>query len=145
MISDNATKGKVLSDLLRWETKEDGGFTREEAVIKNGTVAAVVLADPLGTPLKIVAGVWEIALNADVATVDGLLLHTDPIASIAAAATTTQKYLILARGPAILSKAGLPVNDPAGTPWTIATLLATLLVLNIKVESNPPQTETTDL
>lgn len=136
---------KTLSDLLRWEAKEDGGVTRETAVIKNSTLAAITLADPLGTPLKLVAGVWEIALNADAATVKGLLLHMEPIPAIAAGATTTRKYLILARGPAIISKAGLPVNDPAGTPWTMATLIATLLALGIKVESNPPQSGTSGL
>lgn len=139
------TAVRTLSDLLRWESKEDGGHTREAAVIKNSTAAIVTLADPLGTPLKLVAGVWEIALNADVATVDGLLLHTEPIAAIAIGATTTRKYLILARGPAIISKAGLPVNDPAGTPWTTATLIATLLALGIKVENNPPQSGTSGL
>src|SRR5690348_9393664 len=107
------TTVKVLSDLIRFEAKEDGGFTRETAVIKNPTAGAIVLSDPLGTPLRITAGVWEIAINADVAAIKGLLLHTEPIASIAAGATTTRKYLILARGPAIISKAGLPVNDPA--------------------------------
>lgn len=139
------TTVKILSDLIRFESKEDGGFTREEAVIKNSSAAIITLADPLGTPLKIVAGVYEIALNADVANIKGLLLHTEPIAAIAIGATTTRKYLILARGPAIVSKAGLPVNDPAATPWTMATLIATLLALNIKVESNPPQSGTSGL
>lgn len=139
------TTVKVLSDLIRREVFDRGDFTREEAVIKNGTAAIVTLSDPLGTPLKLNGGVYEIALNADVATVDALLLHTEPIAAIAIGATTTRKYLLLTRGPAIVSKAGLPVNDPAGTPWTMATLIATLLALNIKVESNPPQSGTSGL
>ena len=61
------TAAKVLSDLLRWESNFN--YTREQGTIKNPTAGAIALASPLGTPLRITAGQWEIAVAADVAAV----------------------------------------------------------------------------
>lgn len=128
-----------LSDLMQWEC--DRQFCCEERVIKNAGAGAVELIAPLGTPLidSGTPGEMSIALNASVAAIDGILMQTEPMPSIAAGASTPVKYLVLVRGPAIIKKDGLPVNDVAATPWTMATLITALEAKNILVRNPPPK------
>lgn len=131
------TKAPVLSDLLEYEAHPR--FCRESGTLENNTGAPVTIAaeDILGMPVKLVSGQWEIALNADVATIDGILLEGPAITALADGSATTDKYSILARGPAVVTEDQLADDDPAGTTWTSATLLATLAAIDIIARSLP--------
>lgn len=123
------TKNKVLADLLRYESNPL--YTRESAPIRNASGATVTLTNPLGTPLKLVGGVWTIAVIADVAIIDGFLLETDDLDPIAATTTTVKQFNILKRGEAILDIAGLPALDPVGATWVKATIATGALTRNV--------------
>lgn len=140
------TENKKLTDLLRWEVDNgQQGFCRDEATIKNTLGQSVTLTDPCGYPLKYVTDHYELACAGEEATVDALLLATEDFEALANNATTTKKYPILVRGPAIIAKAGLPTVDQDGTPaaFTLATLITALLALNIVTNVEPTKTNST--
>ena len=129
------TLPRRVAEFLPWEV--DAGFCRESSKITNNTGAPITLtADQLlGMPLKLVAGVWEFALNADVAGVHGLILNGDIVTALADAGVTPRVYGILALGPARIIEDYLQADDPAGTTWTLATLKTSIEALGIKIQT----------
>jgi hypothetical protein len=136
------TEKKFLTDLLRWEVESLGQYTRDYATVKNTTGASVTLSNPLGTMLKWVTDHYELAIAGEESDVVALLLETEPMDALANNATST-KRLILVRGPAIISKAGLPTLDPAGAAITYADLAAALLAMGIVTRAEPATTTST--
>lgn len=132
------TKNRTLGDLIRYELNPS--FTREQYTLRNATGASATLTNPMGYPVKFNANKMELALSGDEATVDGLLLQaTDEDAIATGTDYAGGKRAILVRGPAILSKDQLPINDVAGDAFVQANLITRLAALNIVVKSEPAE------
>jgi hypothetical protein len=102
------------------------GFT--QAKVKNSTGAAVDISkyDMIGRPVKLVTGVWELAIpGTDEATVDGLVFDPQEGIALASAATSPRMFTIMLRGPAVVNLS----NIVSG--FTKATLATALLALSI--------------
>lgn len=142
------TENKKLTDVLRWEV-DNGipGYCRDEAFIKNTLGQSTTLTDPCGYPLKNTgtAGTYELCAAGDEGTCDALLLATEDFEALANNGTTTKKYPILVRGPAIIAKAGLPTSDQDSpvVAFTLATLITQLLTLGIVTHVEPTKTQST--
>lgn len=106
-----------------------------------GPTGGATDVDMVGYPVKgTPAAGFTLALEADAAAgITGWIIDQGYL-TLAAAAVTPRKYLILARGPAVVCKEALPVNDAAGTAFTQASLLAALEAAGIQVQDVPPQT-----
>lgn len=129
------TKNRTLTDLLRYEVNPD--FTRDAVTLRNGTASPVTLTDPVGYPLKYVSGKYLLAVAGDEGTVDALLLATEDFEAVGATTDFAGKQVALVRGPAIISKAGLPTVDVANAAFNLTTLIATLAALGIQVHTEP--------
>lgn len=122
------TQPRRLGDLLIWEPHS--GYCRNSVNIKNASGSAVDITDPVGYPLKVSAGVYELAFAGDEANVVALLLYQNEI-SLAAGASTLFPVGIIVRGPVILDySAGLPTLDAAGAAFTISTIVTALAALS---------------
>lgn len=140
------TATKTIGDLVRWETESRGIFTRDEATIKNTLGSISTLTAPLGMPLKYVTDHYELLASGEESLCAGLLLECNPIDALADAATTTDRYLILVRGPAAIDRNQLPTSDGAATPvaYTMADLYAALTALGIRCLTEGPRSESSD-
>lgn len=140
------TMKKTIGDLLRWETESRGIFTRDEATIKNTLGSTATLTAPLGMPLKYVTDHYELLASGEESLCAGLLLHCEPIAALTTGSTTTERYLILVRGPAVIDRDQLPTSDGAATPvaYTMADLYASLTALGIRCLTEGPRTLSSD-
>jgi len=125
---------------------ESEGYCCEKATIRNGTGASVVLENYVGLPLK--AGTngadYNIAKATEEANVIALLVkgpcgHAPE--TLANNTTSSEKYLVLARAPAIINKDAIPDNDLAGVAYTKATIVTALKALKFVVKSEPANEE----
>ncbi len=136
--------GSMLGDLVRAEWHR--GYCFVEAVVKNSGSANLLGTRLLGQPMKKISTVWNFVLTTDEANTTGILFYDKPFPSLAAAATSVDRYLILVRGPALIDQDALPVLDVnAATlvPATIATALAALKPPIIaQRELSPTKTQT---
>lgn len=141
------TEGKKRGDLVRWMVDENRGiYCTVDATIKNTLGSIATLSAPLGMPLKYVTDHFELLASGEESLCAGLLLEENPIAALADAATTAQKYCILVRGPAVIDKDQLPTADGAATPvnYTMADLLAALVAMGIIYHLEPSRLLTAD-
>lgn len=121
------TQRPKQDDLLAYYAKDE--YCLEEAVLRNATGGAVDLVGTRGLPVKLVAGVYCVCLEADLANAIGVII-SDKALALANATTGTEKHVILVRGPAVLRKDGLSATDAAGQALTKATLITALKTLN---------------
>lgn len=143
------TKTKTLGNLLRFELDQQYNHkavtlaaTAPDATPDADIVVSV--ADAMGYPLKLVSGNYVLALAGDEGTVDALLLSPGALPDLAVAnnttATYTRQYTALLRGPATISKAGLPLADYNGDAFNLTTLITQLATLNIITFVEPTKT-----
>ncbi|HUP82221.1 MAG TPA: hypothetical protein VM260_26955, partial [Pirellula sp.] len=66
------TQRPVLSDLVAYESNPE--YNRVAAVVKNATGSAIDLAGSRGLPVKVVAGVYCVCLEADLANAVGVII-----------------------------------------------------------------------
>lgn len=125
------TKGITLGDLLIHE--ESALFCRTLGTIKNGEATAVTLV--VGMPVIADSTNFELALAAEHASINGILLEGGD--TIAATTTSSKKYPVLVRGPAVLNSAKLPTADQADSAWSLANIKTRLLTLNIITKDEP--------
>jgi hypothetical protein len=121
----SATLTRRLSDVFIDVPRAEYGMTA--ATIKNATGAAVDFTkeDLIGRPVKFVTDHWELAIpGTDEATVDGLIYDPTEGLALANNATSTSKFVILRRGPALVDL------DKIKTGFTLATLATALAGLN---------------
>lgn len=119
-------RSKVLGDLLR--AFYHPGYCFVSAKLVNPVAAALESFMPLGQPVKASGANYVFVLDGDEAATIGLVLHDKPI-NLGASATSDDLYLILVRGPALVSFGDLPaldIEDDALTEATIRTALAAL-------------------
>ena len=121
MANPFATEAKRLSNVVKQELWPETGYTR--AVVTVNDVAATLVP---GTVLgKVTAtGKYKVAVQT---AVDGSKV-ADAIVmqEIAVPATTDTKVLVLIKGPAIVSKAGLVLDASYNTAGEIAAVYAAL-------------------
>lgn len=126
-ITKSLAAGYALGDLIRAEWHR--GYCYVEAVVKNSGSSNLLGARLLGQPMKLISTVYNFVLTTDEANTTAVFAHDKPMPSIAAAATSVDRFLILKRGPALINQDALPVLDVNGAtlvPATIATALAAL-------------------
>lgn len=125
---------KPVSDFLLHYESEIVCF--ESGTLQNPAVSATELSgfDPVGHPVKgdPDAG-YVLAVQGETPT--GWIAERGPI-SMAAGGTSKLDVRILVRGPAAVSKAGMPANDFVGTPLVEATQVAALEAAGISVRDD---------
>jgi hypothetical protein len=100
-----ATEAKRLSNVVKQELWSEAGYTRA-TVVYNGTAATLVPGTVLG---KVTAdGKYKIAVQT--ATDGSEVADAIVIGEQTVAATTDTKVVVLIKGPAIVSKAGLVLD-----------------------------------
>lgn len=119
------TKLKVTGDLIKYEANQM--YTRVSSTVKNNeATTTAAIPDPIGYPVKLVAGVWTLCQDTQEASCDGLIAEGPPIESLAAAAVSANKYSILCRGPAVIDQNQIPAADSQGSAYTLATFVTRL-------------------
>lgn len=116
---------RKLDDVFIEVPRTEYGTT--SGTIKNTTGATVTLTkqDLIGRPVKWVTDHWELAIpGTDEATVDGLVYDPQDDLSLANNATTTNKFVILVRGPALVDL------NQIKSGFTLTTLATALQGLN---------------
>jgi hypothetical protein len=131
------TERRKLGDLLKGEFSIQ--YNREAETIKNATGGAVTVLDPLGQPLKDVAGQLCFAEAGEEVYCAGLLLEVNAFDALANNAISPKK-LVLVRGPAYIDRDQLPTLDVAGVALDLDDLEAALLVLGIVCRREPATT-----
>lgn len=115
-----------LIDLLKLYYDERYNF--EVVAIRNTSAGTIAVGTSLcGLPVRNNAGVWETVQNPNEANISGIVVDdTLTTASIAAAATSTQRWKVLARGPALINASKIATQDVAGGTYVQATVLTRL-------------------
>lgn len=118
------TEGPYVKDLVDFEVYER--FTRTSGTLENPSgVTAIADLSLLGQPVKDVAGQWTLVEAADIANAEGIVLSTDSI-DLAASGITTEEYVILTDGPAVVVQDYLPAADCLAAAITLASFVAAL-------------------
>jgi hypothetical protein len=134
-------------ELVRWEP--DMRYTRTAGTVKNPSATALAAGGLIvGMPLKLVSTQWTIVLATDEANTGALFLGDDSASipeALAQNAITQQAYPILVRGPALINKSVIVAKDPAGTAYTVATIVTALAALSPPIQTlvEPPAATTT--
>lgn len=134
------TKNKTLSEGIAYEVNP--AFTRQSYTMRNTVGQAETLTDPMLYPVNLNAGKMELAVSTGEAGVDGLLIATEDFDEVANNTDYAKKQLFLVRGPAIVRKSALPVNDIEGVAFVQADLITRLAAMDILVQSEPDQITT---
>lgn len=135
-LTNNAVQGDVVKYLL------DPAYNVESYAFRNVSGATITDVELLGTVVKVSSGVVVPVLATDEANAQGVIISDEKIESLANNTTTTKKYAVLMRGPAIISQDELPTDDLAGDALTMATLVTALVARGIVVRATDADTWT---
>ena len=128
----SGTKKKVAGDLVKYEAAQS--YCRISTTIKNSeATTTAAIPDPVGYPVRLATGIYSLCQVANQANAVGLIVEGPPIPSLAAAASTTDKYSVLIRGPAVIDKAAIPTADSQAAAYTLATLVTALEGLAVPI------------
>jgi len=121
MANPFATEAKRLSNVVKQELWPETGYTRAVVTV-NDAAATLVPGTVLG---KVTAtGKYKVAVQT---AVDGSeVADAIVMQEIAVPATTDTKVLVLIKGPAIVSKAGLVLDASYNTAGELAAVYAAL-------------------
>lgn len=121
MANPFATEAKRLSNVVKQELWPETGYTRAVVTV-NDAAATLVPGSVLG---KVTAtGKYKVAVQT---AVDGSeVADAIVMQEIAVPATTDTKVLVLIKGPAIVSKAGLVLDASYNTAGELAAVYAAL-------------------
>lgn len=138
MVDRAVSKSTPMGDFL--QHFESAGVCFESGFLV-GSVGGADNLDMCGYPVKgTPAAGFTLALEADAAAgITGWII-AQGFLTLAAAEVSERKYLILARGPAVVVEESLPIVDAAGTDFTQASLLAALEAAGIQTRNIPPET-----
>jgi len=123
---------------------ESFAYCFTSAKLKNPEVSdAATLAEVVGQPVKKVSTDWVLMLATDEANAIGIVVQGPAISALAAGESTTEKYLILTLGPAVVNQDVQAAADYEGTSFTNATVRTALGALAPKIlfVSEPTKTE----
>jgi len=135
-----------VSDLLKSEW--DPRYERDAVTVKNASGVSVLVGWlQVGHPLKKSGAQWEVVMSGDEASTTALFLGHDSTGipeALANNGITALKYPILWRGPALINQSVIPLTDPAGGSYTLATIVTALAALSppIGVVQSPATTGT---
>lgn len=116
-----ATEAKRLSNVVKQELWPETGYTRAVVTV-NDVAATLVPGSVLG---KVTAtGKYKVAVQT--ATDGSEVADAIVMQEIAVPATTDTKVLVLIKGPAIVSKAGLVLDATYNTAPELAAVYAAL-------------------
>lgn len=139
------SKGRTMGDVVRYVLHP--GYCIVSAYVVNPNAAAYAAQNLVGQPVKASGANYVFVESTDEAAVIGLFMHDKPVA-LGVSETTTIKYPILVRGPALVDQDSLPVNDVAGVAFdTVAQLVTALAALDppiIAVRQPVTESEQTD-
>jgi len=117
-----ATEAKRLSNVVKQELWPESGFTRAVVTVNEAAAKSYVPGTVLG---KVTAdGKYKISVQT--ATDGSEVADAIVIGEQAIAATTDTKVLVLIKGPAIVSKAGLVLDATHNTAPELAAIYAAL-------------------
>lgn len=140
--SASRASGTRLGDILRefWSyAYQVGGY---KLVNPDATARAAQII--LGQPVKASSTNMVFVKSTDEGNAIGLVLHNQPVA-LAISETTTLKYPVLLRGPALIDKDALPTADVAGTAFdTVAELVAAYAALDPPILTLTEPTQTSE-
>lgn len=121
MANPFATEAKRLSNVVKQELWPETGYTRAVVTV-NDAAATLVPGAVLG---KVTAtGKYKVAVQT---AVDGSeVADAIVMQEVAVPATTDTKVLVLIKGPAIVSKAGLVLDATYNTAGELAAVYAAL-------------------
>lgn len=127
----SSTITRVRSQIEKWTVNDE--FCVETGVVTAKADDPLTDYDIQGCLLvgNVVAAAGDESSITGVVLVPGLKTLT-----LASEESTTEKFPILRRGPAILDRAGLPMKDPMGGTYNLTTVTTRLLTLGIKVVTN---------
>ncbi len=142
-MSQQVVQGPITDRVRPYEFVRDVGvqqlYTRTTGTIKNASGVAILAgAIQCGFPVKKVGSQWTVVNAGDEANATGFFLGDDSFSipeALANNAITAYKYMILFRGPVMFNQAMIPVNDLAGNPYTVATLVTAFLALSPPIDS----------
>ena len=127
MVSTVLTKQNIAGNAIKNHYDEE--YTMESAVLKNAGLAQYTDVEVAGMPVKVVAGVANLIevglVTFDEADTNGIIATKGRV-TLAAAAETVEKYVILTRGPAVVWNDGIAAADGEGTAYTKATIATAL-------------------
>ncbi len=122
MANPFATEAKRLSNVVKQELWSESGYTRAVVTVNEAAAASYVPGTVLG---KVTAdGKYKIAVQTEddgSQVADAIVIGEQTIA-----ATTDTKVLVLIKGPAIVSKAGLVLDATYNTDAEKAAVYAAL-------------------
>lgn len=132
-----ATEGKRFTDVVKWEEHEGKGVTREVVTVNEAADTVYGLGTVLG---KAADGTYKrVEATADDGSeiADAIYIGTGDLGEakdLSVAADTDTKVLVLKRGKAIVSEAGLEFGASVDTPAEKAAQFEALKALGIFVE-----------
>lgn len=128
-ITKDRPAATYLGDLVRAEFHRM--YCCVEGPIKNPSSSDDLEGfNPLGQPLKLVASTYQFVLSTDEGNATAICFHDKPI-NLAHGVTSSDRYLILKRGPAVIDLDALPTDDIEGTAFdTVAELAAAYAALS---------------
>lgn len=121
MANPFATEAKRLSNVVKQELWPETGYTR--AVVTVNDAAATLVP---GTVLGKVTATGKYKVAVQTATDGSEVADAIVMQEIAVPATTDTKVLVLIKGPAIVSKAGLVLDATYNTAGELAAVYAAL-------------------
>lgn len=128
---DFVTEKKYTHDILMWYANREYCLTA--ATVKNVSGSTITVTDLIGMPVKNNAGTWEFILTAASADAEGIIVGTNGdrgVTALATATATTDKYIIAYRGPIILNKSKIAVNDMADAAYSASAIETALAALS---------------
>ena len=124
------TKSRVIGDFLR--SFPSLAYCMGSRPVHNAGVEDIdlrILATPVSKQEVAGVEVYQVVFAGQEATADAFLVE-DYNESIAAGENGPTKRAGLERGWAVVSREGLPENDPLGAPYDIDALVARFAVMN---------------
>lgn len=114
-------------------------FCTSSAIIRNGALTSVSIADVTGFPLKAgSAGAdFTLAVVGDEANVTGLIMKGPVPLALATVANSAREYQVLKNPPAIINQDAIAKKDGAGASFNIATIVTALKALKFEVRTEP--------
>lgn len=122
--------------------ESDHVYGRDSVKLDAGPVALTITdRDPIGV-FCIADG--TIVLAGAEATITGIVVEaTERLpASMAIDELTTKPVAVLRRGHVVINKAAIPLLDPVGGTFNVATIVTRLEALGFKVLTDPQQSST---
>lgn len=116
-----ATEAKRLSNVVKQELWAETGYTRAVVTVNNGATTLVP-----GSVLGKVTATGKYKVAVQTATDGSEVADAIVMQEVAVAANTDTKVLVLIKGPAIVSKAGLVLDATYNTDAELAAVYAAL-------------------